>query len=124
MRGWQAVGEQPYLAAMQEAQQITQEGQELIREVWGVVADYYLDARGSGFDLDSWTALRDRYLSQPLPTHDAAYRCPHGPHAQATVCCSELLPGCKQAACCCTSEVWQAPGRQDPTPCFRIPCTH
>ncbi len=62
------------LAATQEAQQITQEGQELIREVWGVVADYYLDARGSGFDLDSWTALRDRYLSQPLPTHDAAYR--------------------------------------------------
>ena len=60
--------------SLQEAQQITQEGQELIREVWGVVADYYLDARGSGFELDSWTKLRDKYLSQPLPTHDAAYR--------------------------------------------------
>ena len=76
------------LAAGQEAQQITQEGQELIREVWGVVADYYLDARGSGFELDSWTALRDRYLSQPLPTHDAAYRCAHCPHAETTVSCS------------------------------------
>ena len=63
----------------QEAQQVTQEGQELIREVWGVVADYYLDARGSGFNLDSWTKLRDTYLSQPLPTHDAAYRCASAP---------------------------------------------
>ena len=40
-----------------------------------MVADYYLDARGSGFDLHSWTKLRDQYLSHPLPTHDAAYRC-------------------------------------------------
>lgn len=61
-------------SCLQEAQQITQEGRELIKEVWGVVADYYLDARGSGFDLDSWTQLRDKYLAQPLPTHDAAYR--------------------------------------------------
>ncbi len=98
------------LASVQEAQQITQEGQELIREVWGVVADYYLDARGAGFDLDSWTALRDRYLSQPLPTHDAAYRCRRGPHAQATVYCSHMLPARKQAAYECASEDWQAPG--------------
>ena len=60
---------------LQEAQQAAQEGQELIKEVWGVVADYYLDARGSGFDLQSWTRLRDKYLAHPLPTHDAAYRC-------------------------------------------------
>ena len=72
---------QRVLSASQEAQQITQEGQELIREVWGVVADYYLDARGSGFELDSWTKLRDKYLSQPLPTHDAAYRCAYNPRA-------------------------------------------
>ena len=60
---------------LQEAQQAAQEGQELIKEVWGVVADYYLDARGSGFDLQSWTRLRDKYLAHPMPTHDAAYRC-------------------------------------------------
>ncbi|CAK0738468.1 hypothetical protein CVIRNUC_001047 [Coccomyxa viridis] len=62
------------LEQSQEAQQAAQEGQELIKEVWGVVADYYLDARGSGFDLQSWTRLRDKYLAHPLPTHDAAYR--------------------------------------------------
>ena len=45
-----------------------------MREVWGVVSDYYLDARGGGFDQGAWAALRDRYLEQPLPTHEAAYR--------------------------------------------------
>ena len=53
---------------------MAEEGRELIREVWGVVADYYLDARGGGFDQGKWAALRDRYLAQPLPSHEAAYR--------------------------------------------------
>jgi hypothetical protein len=60
---------------LQEVLQATLEGQELVREVWGVVSDYYLDARDSGFDRDKWAALRDKYLAQPLPTHEAAYRC-------------------------------------------------
>ncbi len=46
----------------------------MIKEVWSVVADYYLDARDAGFDVDAWTQLRDKYLAQSLPTHDAAYR--------------------------------------------------
>ena len=73
---------QTSLAIAQEAQQVTLEGQELIREVWGVVADYYLDARGAGFDLESWTKLRDTYLSQPLSTHDSAYRCASALHGR------------------------------------------
>jgi hypothetical protein len=43
--------------------------------VWAVVSDYYLDARGSGFDQAKWTTLRNEYLAQTLPTHEAAYRC-------------------------------------------------
>lgn len=58
----------------QEEQAVAEEGRELIREVWGVVADYYLDARGGGFDQGKWSGLRDRYLAQPLPSHEAAYR--------------------------------------------------
>lgn len=58
----------------QEAQAAEAEGQELVKEVWGVVADYYLDARGGGFDQGAWAGLRDRYLAQPLPSHEAAYR--------------------------------------------------
>ncbi len=46
-----------------------------MKEVWAVVSDYYLDARGSGFDQVKWAALRDKYMAQPLPTHEAAYRC-------------------------------------------------
>lgn len=59
---------------LQEAEEIRRQGQELIKEVWAVVSDFYLDARGSGFSQAQWADLRDKYLSQPLPTHEAAYR--------------------------------------------------
>ncbi|CAL8463652.1 g3186 [Coccomyxa elongata] len=57
-----------------EAEEAQRQGQELVKEVWAVVSDYYLDARGSGFSQDKWAALRDKYMTQPFPTHEAAYR--------------------------------------------------
>lgn len=79
----------------QEAEEVKREGQELVKEVWAVVSDYYLDARGSGFDQNKWAALRDKYLAQPLPTHEAAYRClfPNTPDMlQRSHMVSVLLP--------------------------------
>jgi hypothetical protein len=64
----------PAACRLQEAQALAAEGHELVKEVWGVVSDYYLDARGGGFDQAAWAGLRDKYLEQPLPTHEAAYR--------------------------------------------------
>ncbi len=64
------------IVTMQEAEEAHRQGQELVKEVWAVVSDYYLDARGSGFSQDKWAALRDKYMAQPFPTHEAAYRCP------------------------------------------------
>ena len=61
-----------------------------------MVADYYLDARGSGFDLQSWTRLRDKYLAHPLPTHDAAYRCSTALHLRNSLDLSE------RQSCLCT----------------------
>ena len=61
-----------------------------------MVADYYLDARGSGFDLQSWTKLRDKYLAHPLPTHDAAYRCSTASHLGHTLNLTE------RHSCICT----------------------
>ena len=73
-----------------------------------MVADYYLDARGSGFDLQSWTRLRDKYLAHPLPTHDAAYRCSAAlrlqlsqPHREAEL----PLHICLTSGCACDSMV-------------------
>lgn len=69
--------------------QASRDGQELITEVWSVVSDYYLDARSSGFKQERWTALRDKYLSEPLPTRAAAYRCTSN---RVTSWSSRLLP--------------------------------
>ena len=52
-----------------------EEGKELVKEVWGVVADHYLDARSGGFDLERWTQLRDHYLERMSPDPEAAFRC-------------------------------------------------
>ena len=59
---------------MQEADTASQEGRELIKEVWEVVAQKYVDARGPGFDQQHWSELRDAALSKPLHDKAATYR--------------------------------------------------
>ena len=73
-------------AALQEEQAVSEEGRERIREVWGVVADYYLDARRGGFNQGAWAGLRDKYLAQPLPSHEAAYRSHQPPCVNPSPC--------------------------------------
>ena len=45
-----------------------------MQEVWEVVDQNYLDARGSGFDAARWEALRDEALAGALPDQAAAHR--------------------------------------------------
>ncbi|KAL3138941.1 hypothetical protein ABBQ32_005754 [Trebouxia sp. C0010 RCD-2024] len=46
----------------------------LVQEVYELVADNYLDARGGGFDPQKWMQLKDQALQQPLRDSPAAYR--------------------------------------------------
>ena len=49
-------------------------GRELIQEVWEVVDQNYMDARGAGFDRQQWAALRDKALSGSLRDQPSAHR--------------------------------------------------
>lgn len=60
-----------------QAAAAAEEGQELIKEVWEIVALKYLDARDSGFDQERWAARRDAALASPIKDKAAAYRCVH-----------------------------------------------
>ncbi|KAL6753977.1 ClpP/crotonase-like domain-containing protein [Haematococcus lacustris] len=48
--------------------------QALVQEVWDVVDQNYLDARGSGWQPQRWAQLRDEALDKPLADAPAAYR--------------------------------------------------
>ncbi len=85
---------------MQEAEETQRQGQELVKEVWAVVSDYYLDARGTGFSQDKWAALRDKYMTQPFPTHEAAYRCP----ASLRITRTDILLNANRASTLCASD--------------------
>jgi hypothetical protein len=52
----------------------SEQGRELIREVWEVIEMKYVDARGGGFDHEKWARLRDQSLSSPLKDQAATYR--------------------------------------------------
>lgn len=47
----------------------------LITEVWEVVDNSYLDARGTGWDREKWRGLRDKALSQTHRDVGSAHRC-------------------------------------------------
>ena len=51
------------------------EARELVEEVRAVVAENYLDARGSGWDPAAWDAACRRVLAGPLRDTAAAHRC-------------------------------------------------
>lgn len=51
------------------------EARELVEEVRAVVAENYLDARGSGWDPAAWDAACQRVLAGPLRDTAAAHRC-------------------------------------------------
>jgi len=59
---------------IQEGEAASEQGRELVREVWEVVHLKYVDARGGGFDQEKWARLRDEALSQPLRDQAATYR--------------------------------------------------
>ena len=61
----------PQEAAAREAA----EARELVEEVRAVVAENYLDARGSGWDPAAWDAACQRVLAGPLRDTAAAHRC-------------------------------------------------
>ena len=61
-------GPQPDAAAAQQA------GRELIEEVWEVVDQNFLDARGAGFNRQQWAALRDAALGGSLGDQASAHR--------------------------------------------------
>jgi len=46
---------------------------ELVKEVWEVVDQNFLDARDAGFDRDRWQQLRDDALARPLRNQAAAH---------------------------------------------------
>jgi carboxyl-terminal processing protease len=46
------------------------EEQKLVNEVWRIIDRAYVDA---SFNHKNWWAIREKYLKQPLPDHDAAY---------------------------------------------------
>ena len=60
---------------MQEEATEVEEGKELVREVWEVIALKYADIRGGGFDQAKWAQLRDQALQKPLRDEAATYRC-------------------------------------------------
>ena len=59
---------------MQEQAADLEEGKELVREVWEVIALKYADIRGGGFDQARWAHLRDEALQKPLKDEAATYR--------------------------------------------------
>lgn len=52
--------------------------QALIREVWEVVDNSYMDARNSGFNHDKWLQLRDAALARTYYDQASVHRCVQG----------------------------------------------
>uniref|UniRef100_A0A7S3R0D6 C-terminal processing peptidase n=1 Tax=Dunaliella tertiolecta TaxID=3047 RepID=A0A7S3R0D6_DUNTE len=65
-------GSQPATAEEREA--IDAAAHQLIREVWEVVDDNYLDARSSGWDRTRWAQIRDGALAKHYSDTTAAHR--------------------------------------------------
>lgn len=65
----------PGLGASPEAvAAATQDAHQLINEVWQVVDDNYLDARGRGFDRTRWLQLREEALARSYGDKEAGFR--------------------------------------------------
>ena len=64
----------PDASLLQEQATQAEEGKELVREVWEVIALKYADIRGGGFDQARWAQLRDEALQKPLRDEAATYR--------------------------------------------------
>lgn len=61
-------------AAREEVAATTESAHQLIGEIWQVVDDNYMDARGGGFEREKWAALRDEALSRPYGDREAGFR--------------------------------------------------
>lgn len=58
----------------EQQSQADAEAHALINEVWEVVDLYYMDARQSGFDHQSWLQLRDKALAQTYRDQTGVHR--------------------------------------------------